>query len=448
MAHNDNAPPLDNAAPLNEARPKYSGYLQDLNSSPDLYLTQVRRGTPGGEYLRRFWIPVAYLSELGEVPLRVRALGEDLVAFRDRSGQVGVLHLNCCHRNTSLEFGLIEERGIRCCYHGRLFDVDGAVLEMPGESEAFRLRSKARQGAYPTHVFGGIVFTYMGPPDRIPVFPSYDRFTLPGIKIVPGDRWSVPCNWLQVQENTLDPAHTATLHAIPQLRGVDHFAPEFGNFPDLITWSETPGGLIYLAARRVGDNVWVRSADTLGANCRSISSVFETGKTRKRASPPFLTAWLLPIDDDESCNFFISHVTDDDPMPFETRRRLENFGQVEDRTYRERQFIPGDYDAQAGQGRINDHGKENLGAMDRGVVMFRRYLRHNIQAVQDRKDPHGFYLDQRDVPPTFANDCVVDAATIGGDPSDPKALQAYCQDLVRDYVRMPPMTDLQAARVS
>src|SRR5262245_28920434 len=102
----DNVAHDDSAAATSKDRPAYTGYHHDLNPSPDLTLTQVRRGTPGGEYLRRFWIPVAYLSELGDVPLRVRALGEDLVAFRDRSGQVGVLHLNCCHRNTSLEFGL------------------------------------------------------------------------------------------------------------------------------------------------------------------------------------------------------------------------------------------------------------------------------------------------------------------------------------------------------
>jgi phenylpropionate dioxygenase-like ring-hydroxylating dioxygenase large terminal subunit len=425
-----------------EFAPRFSGYHKRREPNPNLYLTQVRAGTPGGEYLRRFWMPVAYLSELGNLPLRVRALGEDLVIFKDRSGQIGALHLNCCHRNTSLEFGIVEKRGIRCCYHGRLYDIDGSVLEMPGEPEEFRSKSTARQGAYPTYEFGGIVFVYMGPPERIPVFPLYDRLTLPGLRLVPGSRWPVPCNWLQAQENTLDPAHTATLHAIPQLRSMDHFAAEFGSFPELITWSDTPGGYIYMAARVVADKVWVRSAETLGANMRCISSIFETGAKTKRATPPFMSFWILPIDDHEICHFYVSHVGDGEPIPFEKRRALEDFGQTADRPYGDRQYIPGDYDAQVGQGRINDHGSENLATMDRGIVMLRRYLRRNIEAVEQGKDPHGFYLLQEEVPPTFANDCVVEGKSIDGDLSDPRVLDQYCKRLVQDYIASPPMQSL------
>jgi phenylpropionate dioxygenase-like ring-hydroxylating dioxygenase large terminal subunit len=418
---------------------KYSGYYQRPSKGPDAFLTQVGRGTPGGEYLRRFWMPVAYAEELKDVPLRVRALGEDLVVFRDRSGQVGVLTLNCCHRNTSLEFGVIEEKGLRCCYHGRLFDVDGTILEMPGESESSHLRTKVRQGAYPTHVFGGIVFTYMGPPDRIPVFPVYDRLKVPGVKLIPGLRFQWPCNWLQVQENTLDPLHTVILHTIPQRRGMDHFAGDFGNLSEFI-WADTPGGQVYLAARHVGDNVWVRSTDSLGAHCRSISTVFEGGTVRKRASAPFFTGWILPIDDDECCHFYVSQVVDDEPMTFPERRILEEYGMTSGRPYHDRQLIPGDYDAQVSQGRINDQSRETLGTSDRGVVMFRSYLRRNIEAVARGEDPHGFYLTQEDVPPTFANDCIVDAATIGGDPDDPKVLRAFCEQLLEEYRKSPPMT--------
>jgi nitrite reductase/ring-hydroxylating ferredoxin subunit len=422
----------------------FLGYYKKDSPGPNLYLMQVRRGTPGGEYLRRFWMPVAYLSELGKVPLRVRALGEDLVVFKDFSGRIGALHMNCCHRNTSLEFGIVEQRGIRCCYHGRLYDTDGTILEMPGEPESYRLKSNARQGAYPAHEFGGIVFVYMGPPERVPVFPMYDRLTLPGIKLVPGSRWPVPCNWLQAQENALDPAHTATLHAIPQLRSMDHFASQFGNFPNLITWFETPGGFIYMAARVIEDKVWVRSAETLGANMRAISSIFESGTALKRATPPFMTFWILPIDDDEICHFYLSHITDNEPMPFEKRRALEDFGQTADRPYADRQFIPGDYDAQAGQGRINDHGAENLATMDRGIVMLRRALRRDIEAVGQGRDPQGFDLAQESVAPTFANDCVVESSSIEGDVSDPAVLEAYCKRLMEDYLANPPMETLRA----
>lgn len=416
----------------------FSGYYHKQNAEPDWYLCQVGRGTPGGEYLRRFWQPIAYVSELGDVPLRVRALGEDLVAFRDKSGRIGVLHLHCCHRNASLEYGIIEGRGLRCCYHGRLFDVDGTIIEMPGEPAAAQLAQEASQGAYPIHVFAGILFIYMGPPEDRPVFPLYDRLTLPGIKLVPGPRWPLPCNWIQVKENAVDPHHTQILHVIPQLRGMNHFANEFGNFPELI-WTETPGGIMYLAARRVGENVWLRSAEILGANLHTISSIFETGHERKYASLPFMSIWTLPVDDDKSIGFYLSHVAENEPMKFEERRYLEHFGQTEDRPYRERQWIPGDYEAQAGQGPINIHALEQLGTQDRGIVLFRRQIRRGIEAVARGETPLGFYRRAEDVPPTFANDCVVAASDIGGDPDDPAALKRFAERMAADYLKAPPM---------
>ena len=125
-------------------------------------------------------------------------------------------------------------------------------------------------------------------------------------------------------------------------------------------------------------------------------------------------------------------------MPFEERRKLELFGQFEDRPYRERQWIPGDHDAQVSQGPINVHALEHLGTQDRGIVMFRRFIRRGIQAVQKGQDPKGFYLQQDDVPPTFANDRVVKASEIGGDPNDPAVLRDFGDRVAEDYRRRPP----------
>jgi phenylpropionate dioxygenase-like ring-hydroxylating dioxygenase large terminal subunit len=419
----------------------FNGYHRKQAAEPDLDLCQVGRGTPAGEYHRRFWQPICYLSELGEVPLRVRALGEDLVAFKDLRGRIGVLHLNCCHRNSSLEYGVITDKGIRCCYHGRVFDIDGTIVEMPGEPAAHRLQHEASQGAYPTQEFGGIVFAYMGPPERVPVFPLMDRFRVPGLRHIPGIRLQLDCNWLQIKENAVDPHHTNILHVIPQMRGMKHFADEFGNFPEL-TWADTPAGVIYLGVRRVGDNVWVRSAEIFGSNVHQISSIFESGRELKSASLPFMTFWTLPIDDDRSANFFISYVGDNETMPFEKRRELEVFGQYEDRPYRDRQWIPGDHDAQVSQGPINVHALEHLGTQDRGIVMFRRFIRRGIQAVQKGQDPKGFYLHQDEVPPTFANDRIVKASDIGGDPDDPAVLRDFGDRVADDYRKHPPMLDL------
>jgi phenylpropionate dioxygenase-like ring-hydroxylating dioxygenase large terminal subunit len=424
------------------ARPlAYNGYHRRQTAEPDLSLLEVGRGTPGGEYQRRFWHPICYVSELGDVPLRARALGEDLVVFRDLKGRIGVLHLRCCHRNTSLEFGVLTEKGIRCCYHGREYDVDGTIVDMPGEPAADRLRQEASQGAYPTHVFGGIVFVYMGPPERVPVFPMLDRFKVSSIQHVPGERLVLDCNWLQVKENAVDPHHTNILHVIPQMRGMNHFADEFGNFPEL-TWIDTPAGVIYLAAREVGDKVWVRSAEIYGANIHCISSIFEDGRQVKPASYPFMTFWTLPVDDDHSVNFFISHVGPDEKMPFEKRRKLEVFGQHEDRPYKERQWIPGDHEAQVGQGAINNHAMEQLGTQDRGIIMFRRCVRRGIQAVQKGQDPKGFFLTEDAIAPSFANDVVVPAAEIGGDPKDSAALRDFAERVGASYLAHPPMQHL------
>src|SRR5437899_6739606 len=139
-------------------RQTYSGYYRRDVPSPDLELTHTGPGTPGGEYLRRFWQPICFTDELRDLPVRIRVLGEDLVAFRDFRGAVGLLELHCPHRGTSLEFGLVSERGLRCCYHGWLFDVDGTILEMPGEPETSTLKHRLCHGAYPTHEYNGIVF--------------------------------------------------------------------------------------------------------------------------------------------------------------------------------------------------------------------------------------------------------------------------------------------------
>ena len=422
----------------------YDGYYRKQTAAPDMFVCGVGRGTPGGEYLRRYWHPVAYLEELGELPLKVRALGEDLVAFRDGAGEVGVLHLHCCHRNTSLEYGLVEKRGIRCCYHGRLFAPDGTLLEIPGDPAEERLKREVSQGGYPTHIFAGIVFVYMGPPDVVPAFPRLDRFDVPGVSLVPGVRLEVDCNWVQIKENVLDPHHTNILHTIPQRRGMDHFANEFGSFPEL-TWMETPGGYMYLAARRSGDNVWVRSAESYGPNIHCISSIFEDGAKPKAATAPFITFWTLPVDDDKSINFFVSHVSEGETIPFEKRRALEIFGQVEDRPYKERQWLPGDHEAQVGQGPINVFALEHLGSFDRGIALFRRYVRQGIKAVETGRDPKGFYRSAADLAPTFANDRVIPIAEMEGSPDDPAALVALAEKVGREALQNPPMDRLKAA---
>src|ERR1700738_4780857 len=126
----------------------YGAYHHRERPADDEEFTRVGPGTPCGEYLRRFWQPIILSEELRDLPRRLRILGEDLVVFRDQSGAVGLLELHCPHRGTSLEFGLISEKGIRCCYHGWLFDTDGTILETPGEPSDSTLKERLYHGAY------------------------------------------------------------------------------------------------------------------------------------------------------------------------------------------------------------------------------------------------------------------------------------------------------------
>lgn len=413
---------------------EYSGYNRNDEGTSNLFLCQVAARTPGGEYLRRFWQPICLLAELGDVPRRERALGEELVVFRDKSGRVGVLHLACCHRGTSLEFARIEQCGIRCCYHGRLFDVDGRILEVLGEPHAEKIKSRVSQGAYPVHIFAGIVFAYMGPPEFKPTFPIFDHFDVPGVRLALPQRLPFACNWVQVKENALDPAHTAVLHAWE-----DRFADQFGVFPEF-EFSEGPGGAFYLAVRKVGDKIWIRSTSIVIPNVHIISSVLENGKVAKNVAPPYLSFFTVPTDDTHCVTFAIPHVTDGESLERRMAFGWLGTGQTDERPYRERQKVPGDYDAQVGQGPIEKHSKENLGYHDRGVLLFRRILRRGIEAVQKGEPIPGLI---EGVIPSFGTDRVIFASEVNGNTDDPEVLRNLARETATQYLKNPPMQQLK-----
>ena len=191
----------------------YQGYENRDTPPEDPELTHVGPGTPCGEYLRRFWHGIALSKEIGDLPLAIRLFGEDLVLFRDGEGRIGLLHRHCAHRGASLEYGRIEKQGIRCCYHGWRWDVDGTLLEAPAEPANSPLFTKVRQGGYPAFEYKGIVFAYLGPAAEVPEFPVYDTFEIPDTEMEPYT-CSFPCNWLQVTENGIDPVHSMFLHTL------------------------------------------------------------------------------------------------------------------------------------------------------------------------------------------------------------------------------------------
>jgi nitrite reductase/ring-hydroxylating ferredoxin subunit len=380
----------------------FDGYHRRAVPAPDPELTQVGPGTPGGEYLRRFWQPVAFARELTGAPLRVRVLGEDLVVFRDRGSRVGVLHLHCAHRGTSLEFGIPLERGLRCCYHGWVYDVDGRCLQTPGEPPGSRLHERVRQGAYPTYEFTGLIFAYLGPPGCRPAFPRYDSFEVEGYRLMPAARFALPCNWLQVKDNSMDPAHTAFLHA---LSSGDQFTEAFGVVPEL-DWVTTEAGMVYVATRRVGELVWVRVCDFMPPNVHQFTREIEEATVAKAPSRPIIIRWAVPDDDTRTTNFELAQV---DPAWGLTPEQVARpgFGQADDRPYAERQRFPADFDAQSSQRTIAVHALEHLASTDRGVVMLRRIVRDGIRAVARGEDPFGARRPGGTPVRTFAQDVVL-----------------------------------------
>lgn len=376
---------------------KYGGYLHNQVPPEDEELTHVGPGTPGGEWLRRFWHPVAVAEDLKDLPKAIRILGEDLVIFRDGSGQVGLLELHCSHRGTSLEFAQIQERGIRCCYHAWCFDVDGKILDTPGEPADSTLKDRLYHGAYPTLEFKGLIFAYMGPPDKRPAFPMYDTFEMQGYHSKPGPTYIWPCNWLNIRDNAMDPVHFRFLHTLEGNQGFTKEFEEVGEF-DFI---ETPLGVSYIDTRRVGEFGWVRVTDYIAPNIQQGCDLGENVEERD-GNGPTVTRWAVPIDDTNTMQIGFWRAVDGEEVP-----ETVGFGQTLDRSYNERQRTPGDYDAMTSQRDIAVHALEHLASSDKGLIMMRNVIRNGIQAVQDDKDPQGVFRQLSGVVRTYSHERVV-----------------------------------------
>ncbi len=186
-----------------------------LTHQENVLLTRVEGDAPMGRLMRRHWVPAVLSEQVAErdgAPVRVRLFGEDLVAFRDTDGRLGLLGEFCAHRKASLAFGRNEECGLRCLYHGWKFDVDGNVLEMASEPKESGFADRVKQKAYPVQEAGGFVWTYMGPPEHMPAFepPPWAPTGAEQVSIVKID---LQCNWAQIMEGQIDSAHSSSLHS-------------------------------------------------------------------------------------------------------------------------------------------------------------------------------------------------------------------------------------------
>lgn len=421
----------------------YGGYYASRVPQHDPELTETGPSTPMGEYMRSFWHPICMSMELTDTPHYLKVLGEELVAFRDKSGRVGVLHAHCVHRGASLEYGRVEERGIRCCYHGMVFDVDGTCLHVPypkgEEKEAEKFACSIRQGAYKAFERNGLVFAYMGPPEKEPPFPEWEgNFTVAETdELVPYSNWQ-HCNWLQVQDNSADNYHPTALHNANYVVD-DHYQGTTFNEVGAASMEVAPDmqfipihsgrGLACAGARRVDkDRLFVRVQHQVLPNLSLHAYTSEDGSARKHFSRFHIIRWTVPVDDENSKmigwrvmgpGIDTRGVCDKSLVGYETidflegqvaMRRPERFGEYrledmppipsnhrERSNYKDCQYAPGDYEAIISQRPIAVHALENPTKFDAGLYAFRKMLRDALRGTNPAASPENFVEWLQDV---------------------------------------------------
>ncbi len=391
-----------------------------LTAEQNELLTRTGPGTPMGETMRRYWLPALLSLELPEPdgpPVRVKLLGESLVAFRDTSGRVGLLEEHCPHRGASLWLGRNEENGLRCVYHGWKFDVDGRCLSMMNEPVEFKELVRAR--SYPTEEMGGMVWAYLGPPDRKPPPPRFgytqaDPDQLALTKVVE------ECNWLQALEGGIDTSHAPIMHRAlkenPAQPGLPYNGPFVQGRAPVLEVDVTDYGYRYFGVRGLGpERQYVRGYHFV----MPFTQVRPGGQIRAGEldiDEDHGHHWV-PIDDEHvmvynwyyaygdralgedsrdpqgSGNSFTTDIDADNG--FRAVRNRGNDWMIDRRIQRTDTFsgILGintqDRAVQETMGAIADRTKEHLGPADRAVIEMRKLLQQAIRTVGDGGDPAG-----------------------------------------------------------
>jgi 5,5'-dehydrodivanillate O-demethylase len=362
-------------------------------------LTRVGRGTPAGELLRRYWHPTCVAGELtDEQPTkRVTLLGEKLVVFRlplrpgETQYRYGLVAEQCSHRRASLFYGRVEADGIRCPYHGWKYDVKGTCLETPPEPAEWAYRNEIRHTAYPVQKLAGLLFTYMGP-QPVPELPRWDCLARED-----GKRWItiesvIDCNWLQPMENSVDPSHLYWLHG--HRFGSGHLADPQQKEKREAQYREKHEFIPFeygIMKRRITPNGVDEHPLVFPTALRHVSN--EVRGTRAPVYRHNLQI-RVPLDDTHTQVYrvnFIPNATDRSPAdvdpPYEYRP-LKTDGQ-----YHWDVVSAQDSMAWETQGPITDRTQEHLGYADRGIVMFRKLLREQIEIVQKGGEPLGVIRD-------------------------------------------------------
>ena len=376
------------------------------------HIPHVGPGTPAGDWLRRYWHAVGTEKELYDIPQAVRVLGENLVLFRDLNGIAGLLGQNCAHRGASLEYGDIEARGIRCPYHGWLYDVNGRCLEQPSEPKGNEFCHKVRQVSYPVHEQGGLIFAYLGPnPDEPPPFLNYSALVDHGGQRLVEDTRHFDYNWFNFYENSADPAHVWILHGASGY-GQQTWGERFFSVDDPPAFEpmETPYGM-KIVMTKPGNEPGTEFVDEMSLGMPNILQVGDTPYVHAKVDPQLGVntgsdyehcLFLTPNDDDHFMLFTVDYYTGPEPHMFEKlarmRQRERPTQKVE--SYDKRPLMPfrgnvrrEDIVAQGTQDLVG-HRAEHLGPSDRGVIMLRKLVRQAIEDVAEGKAPKGLHLDE------------------------------------------------------
>ncbi|MDH3444786.1 MAG: Rieske 2Fe-2S domain-containing protein, partial [Deltaproteobacteria bacterium] len=354
---------------------------------------RVGPGTAAGEMHRRYWHPIGFAKELKGRPKRKRLLGEDLVLFRDEHGKLGLLGLRCPHRATSLEYGHIEDGGLRCCYHGWLFDVNGQCLEQPAEPAQRNFKDRVRHLAYKVEELNGIIFAYLGP-EPAPLLPRYDVLVRDdSVRSIWGRVMN--CNYFQMVENTVDQHHFRWLHRTPTSKF----------WQDIDLKSElTEFGIRDHFTRRAGKEKYTTVSYFI------MPTLNKTGYHVDPSHPAGIVAghvgyealrWRVPVDDTHTLHVTVAFapVVDGKPTGKLPPDRQEEILEVPPGAYKwddETGWIArNDQDrcAQESQGLICDRTAEHLGYSDKGVILLRELYRKSIDAARNGQDPLGILRD-------------------------------------------------------
>ncbi len=352
-------------------------------------LTQVNRGTPCGELLRRYWHPVAAAAELtDEKPVKaVKILNEELVVYRDKTGKYGLVGEHCPHRMASLAYGRVDEEGIRCPYHGWKFNGAGKCLEQPAEPPEGRFKDRIRHVAYPVEYLGGLIYAYLGPAPA-PLLPRWDVLVWEH-----GRRWIVKesiidCNWLQPMENSVDPSHLFWLHGDTErfVPAVKTYAEkhEFIRFEYGIRKRRTTLPLATGGAPAVDDHPLL-----FPTVLRHVAPFNEGSGHRHNLQI------RVPVDDFHTQVFRVNFLPMDSERSPASAPVPLRFVQLKSgpREYKMNMIPAQDSMAWETQGARTDRAQEHLGVGDEGVIELRKLLREQIERVGQGLDPLGILRD-------------------------------------------------------